>query len=91
MLRRRMMADLVTGFLRRVGEGLILRPYSAADQALVDEDLSEPVLPVGRQPDAGGKGWGDRRTFDCSWVVSSPPVSALTTPEGLCSWGRARR
>ena len=37
---------MATGFLRRVGEGLLLRPYSAADQSAVDEELPEPVLPV---------------------------------------------
>ena len=42
----RMLADLVTGFLRRVGEGLISRPFTSVDQAVVDEDLLDPVLPV---------------------------------------------
>ena len=41
-----MLADLVAGLLRRVGEGLAAKPFTADDQALVDEDLLPPVLPV---------------------------------------------
>ena len=42
-----MLADLVGGLLRRTGEGLLQgRPFTPADQALVDEDLLDPVLPV---------------------------------------------
>lgn len=44
--RCRMLADLVTAELARTGEGLLKRPFSAEDQAIVDADLLEPVLPV---------------------------------------------
>ncbi len=41
-----MLADLVSGFLSRVGEGLLTRPFTKRDQAVVDADLLDPVLPV---------------------------------------------
>lgn len=41
-----MLADLVTGFLARVGDGLEARPFTPRDQAVVDSDLLDPVLPV---------------------------------------------
>lgn len=40
-----MLADLVTALMVRVGEGLLKRPFSTSDQAVVDADLLEPVLP----------------------------------------------
>jgi len=43
---RRMLADLVTGLLRRAGEGLLSRPFTREDQAIVDDALLDPALPV---------------------------------------------
>lgn len=40
----KMLADLVTALMARVGEGLLKRPFSPADQAVVDADILDPVL-----------------------------------------------
>lgn len=51
-----MLADLVAGLLQRAGEGLLTRPFTPADQAIVDEDLLDPVLP-------GNIAWDDEYCF----------------------------
>lgn len=64
-----MLADLVTGFLARVGDGLEARPFTPRDQAVVDSDLLDPVLPVSPPPGGREYVWPTRRPL----APLSPP------------------
>ena len=47
LLLDRMMADLITGLLRRTGEAMVTqRPYGVADERRATAPLPPPVLPV---------------------------------------------
>lgn len=49
---RRVMADLVVGWLQTMGRELQRKPYGEADEAIVQESLMDPMLKV--CPDSGG-------------------------------------